>query len=70
MGRRVQISMEMPEDLPEFRLPEAVQRRLQHLLDIQDEGSRLSKEQKEEAEALVNIADLLTLLRLRSDRAV
>ena len=70
MGRPVQIKLEMPDDLPEFRLPEAVQRRLQHLLDRQDDGQRLSGEEREEAEGLVNVAELLSLLRLRSERAV
>jgi hypothetical protein len=59
----------MPEDLAEFRLPKSIQNRLQHLLDIQDQGTPLSTEEKEEAEALVNVADLLTFLRLRSERA-
>jgi len=70
MSSAVQISIEMPDGLAEFRLPEVVQRRLQHLLDIQDQGKRLSARQREEAEALVDVAELLTLLRLRSERAV
>jgi hypothetical protein len=68
MGRAVQISLEMPDDLAEFRLPEAVQRRLQHLLDLQDQGQRLSAEEQKEAEGLVNVAELLSLLRVRSER--
>jgi hypothetical protein len=68
MGRRVQLSVELPADLAELRLPAAVQRRLQHLLDSQDHGERLSREDREEAEGLVDIAEVLTLLRLQSDK--
>lgn len=69
MGQPVQISVDMPDDLARFRLPESVQRRLQRLLDLQDQGRPLTPDEREEAEALVNVADLLTLLRLRSERA-
>jgi hypothetical protein len=58
----------MPEELPEFRLPAGVQQRLQHLLDMQDGGHALSSEERHEAEGLVDLADLLSLLRLRSER--
>jgi hypothetical protein len=68
MGQSVQISVEMPGDLRKFRLPKAVQRRLQYLLDLQDSGRRLSTEERKEAEGLVNMAELLSLLRLRSER--
>jgi hypothetical protein len=70
MGRAVQIQVEMPDDLAQFRLPGAVQRRLQHLLDVQDEGHGLTTEERDEAEGLVNMAELLALLRLRSERAI
>jgi hypothetical protein len=69
MGKPVQIRFEMPDDFSRFRLPEPVQRRLQSLLDLQDRGGSLSKEQREEAEALVNVVDLLTFLRLRAERS-
>jgi hypothetical protein len=38
------------------------------LLDRQDAGQPLSPEEREEAEGLVNLAELLTLLRLRTER--
>lgn len=68
MGYPVQVSLEMPDELAEFRLPDSVQRQLQHLLDLQDRGQALTPEQRLEAEALVNVAEVLTLLRLRSER--
>lgn len=68
MSRSVVIELDMPDDLPRFRLPEGVQQRLQALLDRQDRGEVLSSEERQEAEALVNVAELLSLLRLRAQR--
>lgn len=42
---------------------------MQNLLDKQDEGQTLSTEEREEAEGLVDLAELLTVLRLRAERA-
>jgi hypothetical protein len=58
----------VPGDLARFRLPEGVQHRLQELLDKQDTGPELSPDEKREAEGLVDLADLLSLLRLRTER--
>ena len=62
------IEVELPDDMAQFRLPEAVAARLQSLLDRQDAGQELSPEEKKEAEGLVNLAEFLTLLRLRAER--
>lgn len=59
-----------PGDLLRFWLPAAVAARLQSLLDRQDAGQPLSAEERAEAEELVDLADLLTLLRLRAEREV
>jgi hypothetical protein len=63
------IELELPGDLARFRLPEAVEARLHALLDRQDQGQQLTDAERAEAEGLVNLADLLTLLRLRAERA-
>jgi hypothetical protein len=68
MTAAIQVEIEVPEDLARFRLPAGVQSRLQELLDKQDSGSRLSKAETEEAEGLVDLAELLSLLRLRAER--
>ncbi len=60
--------IEVPPELAEFRLPAAVQTRLQHLLDQQDAGSPLTAEELREAEGLVDLAEFLSLLRLRVTR--
>ena len=66
---RVVIDLEMPGDLRKFRLPRAVNRRLQELLDRQSAEGKLSAEERREAEGLVDLSELLTLLRLRAQRA-
>jgi hypothetical protein len=64
----VTIEVDLPADLARFRLPGAVAARLQSLLDRQDSGQPLSAEEREEAEGLVELAEFLTLLRLRAER--
>lgn len=66
MSAKVQLEIEVPADLARLQLPEGVDRRLQALLDKQDGGTPLSPDEQAEAEGLVELADLLTLLRLRS----
>lgn len=62
------LTIDPPADLARFRLPAAVDARLRSLLDRQDAGEVLSAEERAEAEGLVDLADLLTLLRLRVER--
>lgn len=69
MSQPVVIELEVPEGLKDFRMPERLHNRLQGLLDKQDRGDRLSEDERQEAEALVDIAEFLTLLRLRAERA-
>src|SRR4051794_30401153 len=63
------LDINLPDDLQRLRLPAAVAARLQNLLDRQDSGQPLTSLEREEAEGLVNVAELLTLLRLRAERA-
>jgi hypothetical protein len=62
------IEVDLPADLARFRLPEGVAARLQTLLDRQDSGQPLTEPERAEAEGLVTLAELLTLLRLRAER--
>jgi hypothetical protein len=62
------LDVTLPGDLARFKLPKGVEGRLQELLDRQDAGAALSAQEREEAEGLVNLAELLTLLRLRAER--
>lgn len=62
------VTLHLPVDLSRLELPEGVQRRLQALLDKQDQGSDLTDDERVEAEGLVDLADMLSLLRLRATR--
>jgi len=66
MPQAIHLEVEVPGDLAAFHLPAAVQRRLTHLLDCQDQGHVLSAEERSDAEGL---ADLLTMLKLRMERS-
>jgi hypothetical protein len=63
---RVHFEIDLPEDMAGLVLPEGVDRRLHTLLDKQDRGDPLTDDELVEAEGLVNLADLLSLLRLRA----
>ncbi|MFM6079211.1 MAG: hypothetical protein ACKPCI_11990 [Dolichospermum sp.] len=60
--------IEIPVSLTYFQLPEAVQARLQYLLDRQDAGEELTLAERDEAQGLVDLAEFLSLLSLRSQR--
>ncbi|HFQ92860.1 MAG TPA: hypothetical protein ENK32_02540 [Anaerolineae bacterium] len=62
-------TVEIPVDLAVFELPDAVQARLEELLDRQDSGEPLTPAEREEAEGLVELAEFLTLLHLRAQRS-
>ena len=58
--------IEVPEELSHFELPGGVNDRLQSLLDRQDRGEKLTAQERREAEGLVDLSELLTLLKLRA----
>ena len=68
MARTIHLRLPAPGDLGKFRLPAGVQRRLQELLDRQDHGSPLTTAERREAEGLVDLAEMLSLLKLRAAR--
>jgi len=67
MSSAILIEIEMPDELALFHLPDGVQDRLDALLDKQDRDE-LTHAERMEAEGLVDLADLLSLLRLRAER--
>ncbi len=69
MSQAVLVELELPEDLDRFRFPESLNKKLHELLDKQDRGETLSEAERSQAEGLVNLAEMLTLLRLRAERA-
>ena len=68
MPGSVVIELEVPKELRRLKFPRALDRRLQHLLDLQSQEGKLSKADREEAESLVELAEMLTLLRLKAER--
>jgi hypothetical protein len=68
MSQHILIEIELPAELEKFKLPEGVNQRLQALLDRQDQGEQLTSAERQEAEGLVDLAELLSLLQLRARR--
>jgi hypothetical protein len=68
MPQTIQFEVEMPDELARLRLPKGVEHRLHELLDKQDSGQPLTDPERREAEGLADLNDLLSLLRLRSER--
>lgn len=68
MHQQVLVQLDLPDDLARFRLPTGVHDRLQSLLDRQDRGEELTAEERQEAEGLVELAETLSLLKLRAQR--
>ena len=68
MAEPVIIELEVPKDLQQLALPPGVKQRLGTLLDRQDQGEVLTSEERMEAEGLVDLAELLSLLKLRARR--
>jgi hypothetical protein len=68
MSQTVAIKLEVPDELAQFQMPAGVNARLEELLDRQDRGLRLTAAERKEAEGLVNLAEMLTLLQLRAER--
>ena len=69
LDKTVEIQLTIDLRLAQFELPAAVQNRLQALLDRQDQGESLTAAERQEAEGLVELAEFLSLLRLRAGRA-
>ena len=65
----ITIELEAPGELAKLRLPKGVERRLHSLLDKNDGGAALTVAERKEAEGLVNLAEMLSLLKVRADRA-
>ena len=68
MSHAIQMEVEVPDDLARCQLPPGVQHRLHELLNKQENGAPLTDEERSEAEGLVDLADLLSLMRLRAQR--
>jgi hypothetical protein len=65
----VLVKLHVPNDWRRFRLPRALDARLQELLDRQDRDGKLSASERREAKALAELADMLSLMKLRAEEA-
>ncbi len=65
----VLVELDLPKDWRQFRLPPALHDRLQELLDRQDDSGKLLPRERREAQALTQLADMLSLMRLRAEAA-
>jgi hypothetical protein len=68
MSHPVTFEIDVPDTLENLRLPAGVDERLQSLLDRLSEQGDLSAKERREAEGLADLAELLSLLRLRAQR--
>ena len=68
--QHIEFGIDLPEDLARLTLPEGLDRRLHALLDKQDRGEVFAADERSEAEGIVELSELLVLLRLRARRAV
>ena len=66
---QVLIELDLPRDWKEFKLPAALNSRLQSLLDKQDQDGKLSRSERQEAKAITQLVDMLSLMKLRARRA-
>lgn len=68
MSRSIVVELNLPGDLGRLHMPPALHARLQDLLDRQDRDGKLPARERREALALTQLADLLTLMKLRARR--
>lgn len=66
MPQSVQVKLDLPNDWRNFRLPPALDDRLQELLDRQDQKGKLTPRERREAKALVELVDMLSLMKARA----
>ena len=69
MAQNANVLIQMPLSAKQIKLPKGVNERLKLLLDRQDSGIALTTAEKREADGLVELAEMLSLMRLRSERA-
>jgi hypothetical protein len=64
----ITLELELPRDWQKFRMPAALNVRLQDLLDKQDGTGALTGAERREANALTELSEMLSLMKLRAER--
>ena len=67
MMSQVTLQLDIPRDWRKFRLPAALDARLQDLLDRQDHEGKLKGAELREARALTELSEMLSLMKLRAE---
>ena len=67
---QILLQLELPRDWQKFRMPAALDARLQALLDQQDRDGKLPRSELREARALTELAEMLSLMKLRAERGM
>ena len=65
MPKTLMVQLDLPKDWRTFRMPRGLQTRLQELLDRQDQTGKLTRRERQESNGLVELAEMLTLMKLR-----
>lgn len=65
----VTVELDLPWDWDDFQMAQALKSRLTDLLDQQDNGLGLSDAERKEAQALTELSEMLSLMKLRFDVA-
>ena len=66
---QVLVELDIPSDWRKLKLPAALDNRLQALLDKQDVEGKLTRSERSEAKAIAELSDMLSLLKLRVQKA-
>jgi hypothetical protein len=69
MPKTITVKLNLPDDWNNFRMPAALDKRLHSLLDKQDLHGKLSAAERREAEALVELSEMLSLMKIRAGLA-
>jgi hypothetical protein len=69
MAQSLLIEVDLPSDWKHFSMPPALNDRLQELLDKQDDTGKLSRKERREAEALVKLTEVFSLMKVRAASA-
>ena len=69
MPHKVIVELSLHGDWRRFRMPSALEKRLQSLLDKQDMQGKLPASERHEAAALVELSEMLSLIKIRAKAA-
>ncbi len=69
MAQTVSLELPLPANWRMFRMAPPLHARLQELLDKQDRTGKLTGKERQEAKALTELVDFLSLMRLRAKMA-